>query len=377
VVRHVRGNAVGYVALFVALGGTGVAATRLPANSVGTGQLRNGAVTGQKVARHALTGANIKLSTLGAVPDAQRLGGRRPGSFQSRVSGSCVGNQAIARIAATGTVTCQPTGIGTITTVTAGTDLIGGGSSGDATLSVDETKLQHRLSGGCPAGQALQSIAQDGTPLCAAFGNGTISGVTAGTSLAGGGASGSVTMSVADGGIGTTQLADGAVTNGKLANSSLTVASGTGLTGGGSISLGGARTLGVDPTVVQDRVGGSCPDGSSISSINQDGTVSCAGVKVIAGFVGSDGSVLAGSGFTVSRDSTGRYRVIFPAGTWSGNLPSNIPVITVTPVGPSAIFVIGDSNGSDGSASFNLLASSTVGSLTPVDSGFMFIATQA
>jgi hypothetical protein len=36
VVRHVRGNAVGYVALFVALGGTGVAATRLPANSVGT-----------------------------------------------------------------------------------------------------------------------------------------------------------------------------------------------------------------------------------------------------------------------------------------------------------------------------------------------------
>ena len=34
---------VAYVALFIALGGTGYAAMSLPANSVGTGQLRNGA----------------------------------------------------------------------------------------------------------------------------------------------------------------------------------------------------------------------------------------------------------------------------------------------------------------------------------------------
>ncbi len=40
-VRHVRSNAVAYVALFVALGGTSYAAFNLPANSVGGRQIRN------------------------------------------------------------------------------------------------------------------------------------------------------------------------------------------------------------------------------------------------------------------------------------------------------------------------------------------------
>jgi hypothetical protein len=38
---HARRNAVAYVALFVALGGTSYAATQLPANSVGAAQIRN------------------------------------------------------------------------------------------------------------------------------------------------------------------------------------------------------------------------------------------------------------------------------------------------------------------------------------------------
>jgi hypothetical protein len=199
--------------------------------------------------------------------------------------------------------------------------------------------------------------------------------ITPGNALTGGGSvslGGNTTLGVADAGIGTTQLADGAVTNGKLANSSLTVASGTGLTGGGSISLGGTGTLSVDPSIVQSRVSGACSHSSAISSINQDGTVSCAGVKVIAGFVDSDGTVISGSGFTVIKLSTGRYQISFPAGTWSGNLP----VITVTPFGDSLMFVTGDNHGSDGSATLSLMASSTVGNVTPVDSGFQFIASQ-
>jgi len=47
--QHLRGNAVAYLALFVALGGTGYAAVNLPAGSVGTRQLRNGAVTPAKL----------------------------------------------------------------------------------------------------------------------------------------------------------------------------------------------------------------------------------------------------------------------------------------------------------------------------------------
>jgi Collagen triple helix repeat (20 copies) len=50
VIRHVRQQFVGYIALFIALGGVSYAAVALPAKSVGTKQLRNGAVTPAKVA---------------------------------------------------------------------------------------------------------------------------------------------------------------------------------------------------------------------------------------------------------------------------------------------------------------------------------------
>jgi hypothetical protein len=45
------------VALFVALGGTGYAALRLPANSVGNRQIQNGAITPVKIDRHLITGS--------------------------------------------------------------------------------------------------------------------------------------------------------------------------------------------------------------------------------------------------------------------------------------------------------------------------------
>ncbi len=57
--RHIRNNAVGYIALFVALGGTGYAALSLPANSVGTRQLRNSAVTSRKIAKGAVAASAL------------------------------------------------------------------------------------------------------------------------------------------------------------------------------------------------------------------------------------------------------------------------------------------------------------------------------
>src|SRR5205807_7819018 len=45
IITHLRGNAVAYLALFVALGGTSYAAFTLPANSVGTKQIRNHSIT--------------------------------------------------------------------------------------------------------------------------------------------------------------------------------------------------------------------------------------------------------------------------------------------------------------------------------------------
>ena len=55
----IRQHAIALTALFVALGGTSYAALSLPAGSVGTAQLRNGAVTGRKLAKGAVSAASL------------------------------------------------------------------------------------------------------------------------------------------------------------------------------------------------------------------------------------------------------------------------------------------------------------------------------
>jgi hypothetical protein len=62
--RMARRNMVAWVALVLALGGTSYAAVGVPAGSVGTKQLRNGAVTNAKVRRHTLTAGALTPGTL-------------------------------------------------------------------------------------------------------------------------------------------------------------------------------------------------------------------------------------------------------------------------------------------------------------------------
>jgi hypothetical protein len=66
-------------ALAVALAGTGYAASVLPANSVGTQQLQNGAVVATKVKTHSLVASNFKSGQIPAGPQgpqgAQGLAG--------------------------------------------------------------------------------------------------------------------------------------------------------------------------------------------------------------------------------------------------------------------------------------------------------------
>jgi hypothetical protein len=56
--------AVACFALFIALGGVGIAATSLPRNSVGTKQLRKNAVTSAKVKNHSLLKADFRAGQL-------------------------------------------------------------------------------------------------------------------------------------------------------------------------------------------------------------------------------------------------------------------------------------------------------------------------
>jgi len=111
-------------------------------------------------------------------------------------------------------------GTGTITGVTtaSGSGLAGGATSGIANLSLTKT---------CATNQILQ---WNGTSwACSTAAAGTITGVTAGTDLTGGGTSGSVTLNVD-----TTKVVTG-------------VTAGTDLTGGGA---GGVLTLNLDTTKV-------------------------------------------------------------------------------------------------------------------------------
>ncbi len=83
---------VALVALFLALGGVAWAATQLPANSVGTTQLQDRAVTASKLAQASVGSGQI---------DA--------GAVQRRVGGGCPASSAISSISRSGSVGCNRT----------------------------------------------------------------------------------------------------------------------------------------------------------------------------------------------------------------------------------------------------------------------------
>ncbi len=68
-----------------------------------------------------------------------------------------------------------------------------------------------------------------------------------------------------------------------------------------------------------------------------------AGVPTIAGAVKADGTIVGGSGFTVSRQGPGHYLVKYPAGTWAkGHVPVVMPLGTMV----SYLVVIRNADGS-------------------------------
>ena len=80
-VGHVRQQLVGYVALFVALGGVSYAAVSLPRNSVGSAQIRNGQVKNADLAGNSVSSAKVKNGSLLAKDfRAGQLPAGRPGA---------------------------------------------------------------------------------------------------------------------------------------------------------------------------------------------------------------------------------------------------------------------------------------------------------
>ena len=92
------------LALGISLGGTGYAATQLPARSVGQKQLRNGAVTTGKLRTNAVTGTKIRNGSIGRRDLGQ---GVLPGPQTTQLrqaSGEAVAPGAVGAVSAQ----CQP-----------------------------------------------------------------------------------------------------------------------------------------------------------------------------------------------------------------------------------------------------------------------------
>jgi hypothetical protein len=99
-------NVVACLALFIALGGAGYAATKLPRNSVGTAQIKKNAVTTAKLKAKAVTAAKIRPGAVGAtqlgagVVGPAQLGTGAVGAAQ--LGAGAVGTRALADGAVTG-----------------------------------------------------------------------------------------------------------------------------------------------------------------------------------------------------------------------------------------------------------------------------------
>jgi YVTN family beta-propeller protein len=239
-----------------------------------------------------------------------------PGSGTAAETGLLVNSKGLLTFGAGQTFP----GVGTITGVTAGAGLTGGGTTGTVNVG---------LTNACASGQVLQWNGSAWT--CSTLGAGTITGVTAGVGLSGGGTSGSVT----------------------LANTGvLAVAGGTGITSSG----GNAPTVSLNTSYTDGRylrlAGGTL---SGTLNVRTNGLTAGANQLVLAGGsvgigTGTPGAPLEVAG-SLKISGTGSA-LTFPDGTTQATLATPAGVLGVNPLQvallqwfpayqPSAVFAVG------------------------------------
>lgn len=175
---HVRGNVVGYVALFMAMSlGTAYAVER---NEIKSKHIAKNAVKSSDVAPDTLTGADVQESSL-ELPASNAPPQELPTSLPPNgpAGGDLAGSYPDPSLAA---------------------DAVGAGE-------VDGSQVQRRVSGSCGPGQFFTGVAQDGAATCTSE-PGDISAITAGTGLSGGAAAGSASLGIATDGVGSAEVDD-------------------------------------------------------------------------------------------------------------------------------------------------------------------------
>jgi hypothetical protein len=147
------------------------------------------------VPSNGITNSMLQNSALTVNPGGGMTGGGKISLGGSAALGlqSCAANQILQFVS--GTWTCTTPAVGTITGVAAGTDLTGGGSSGNVTLNVDTTKVVTGvvagtdLTGGGTGGVQTLNLDTTKVPLLAAnnifTGNQTVNGNLSATVVTG------------------------------------------------------------------------------------------------------------------------------------------------------------------------------------------------
>jgi hypothetical protein len=180
VFAYLRRNVLGVVGIFLALtGGAYAVSSKQVVNS----DLASGSVDTRTLASGAVAGPDIHSAAVG--PKKMKLD-KLVKYLQTRVNGECPQGQSVQGILADGSVLCVDEGAGTITGVTTSGGLTGGGNAGSVALGSDPSVLQSRVSDDCTGTDAVQAINQDGSVDCQATGAGTVTSVGSGFGLTGG-----------------------------------------------------------------------------------------------------------------------------------------------------------------------------------------------
>ena len=116
----------------------------------------------------------------------------------------------------------------------------------------------------------------------------------------------------------------------------------------------------------------SCKNNESSLNWSQTGPQGPAGPpgpgeKMVVGKVTGDGSILAGSGFSIVHDATGDYEIVFPSGTFTD---VSGPALTVLPTS-NVVALEGAESQDSAEVTFEYS-----GTTTPQDTGFSFVAVQ-
>jgi hypothetical protein len=116
-IDHIRGNLIGYLALFCALGGTSYAAISIPRNSIGTPQLRNGAITRAKLSSRSIAGSVVFWARIDQAGQVVSSSERATASGWASGHGTIVfRGQISSKCFALANVTTTPITLGYVTT---------------------------------------------------------------------------------------------------------------------------------------------------------------------------------------------------------------------------------------------------------------------